>query len=142
MKLSIGIAYVESWLFEYKFSNHLNVSSPITTLVMPGWFLPPVGKLKLNIDAAVDGANDVIGLGVVICNYLGFVRGVTTIKTTGHFSLHIAECMAKNVVSAIHSIEPLSVAGPLISDIIDNLSLVGNVSCSFVLEIRTELPIS
>ncbi|PON52052.1 hypothetical protein TorRG33x02_309860, partial [Trema orientale] len=47
--VALALAYVESWLSEYKLSNHLNVTLPITATVAPSWYPQPFGKLKLNV---------------------------------------------------------------------------------------------
>ncbi|PON91586.1 Ribonuclease H-like domain containing protein [Trema orientale] len=153
---------VESWLSEYKNSTPIQVPSPSPMSIYSHWSPPPqFGELKLNVDAAVDKVHGTIGLGLIIRDHLGHVRGATAIRTLGHFTHHIAECMAicegtkfalrhnlamselendaKNVISIIHSIAPLSVNGPLISDIISNLCMLGNVICKFVPRDRNKI---
>ncbi|PON84884.1 hypothetical protein TorRG33x02_192820 [Trema orientale] len=148
------------WIAEYKRFNNTESPPPNPPSVIARWSLPPYDSLKLNVDAAVDN-HCRSHISAVIRDHLGCVRGAATIKCKGYFSAHLVECMAirdgtkfalqhnfkisevesgaKNVISAIHTWEPLATHGPIISDILANLVQLENASCSYVPRIRNKV---
>ncbi|PON54733.1 hypothetical protein TorRG33x02_301640 [Trema orientale] len=70
----------------------------------------------MNVDASVYEKASFIGIGVVIRNSNGQVRGATT----------KIESDSKKTCSTLKSFDPLSKESPILSDIIVILSLLGN----------------
>lgn len=58
-----------AWLHEYQSAQSRHVRAPIaaiSSLRMYKWEPPPMGKLKLNADAAIFNAQKLMGLGAVL----------------------------------------------------------------------------
>ncbi|PON62031.1 Ribonuclease H-like domain containing protein, partial [Trema orientale] len=111
------------------------------------WEAPPLAQLKFNVDAAVNSTTGCIGIGAVIRDSKGTVCGALSTKIKGYLSAYIAECFALcaglrfalsqalfisvteneslKVISVLKKLEPLSCEGPIITDIIATLHMLG-----------------
>ncbi|XP_060968323.1 uncharacterized protein LOC115710989 [Cannabis sativa] len=69
------------------------VPSPSTAPSAP-WQPPPMGTLKLNIDAAFDKTSSKIGVGAVIRNYVGQVIAALSMPIVGNFASNEMEAKA------------------------------------------------
>ena len=55
------------------------------------WKKPKVGNLKLNIDAAIDRSNGLIGFGMILRDFKGDVVHCQTHKLSGKMEARLAE---------------------------------------------------
>ncbi|PON31656.1 hypothetical protein TorRG33x02_357380 [Trema orientale] len=110
--------------------------------------------LELNLDVAINECDGKVGEGAVICDSFGQVCGAEAIIVWDSFDPFSAECIvimedtnfslqfefsvsevesdSKNAFLAILSHDHLSVESPIISDIIVNYCLLGNIACNFI----------
>ncbi|KAM6574232.1 hypothetical protein CsatA_022559 [Cannabis sativa] len=58
--------------------------TPVASLADP-WIAPPVGKLKLNTDAACDRSNKLIGIGAVLRDSNGYIKAALSKSILGCF---------------------------------------------------------
>ena len=58
------------------------------------WTPPQIGKLKLNVKAATWVNSNIIGVGGVLRDHNGAVKGTFVQKINGMFDSYLAECMA------------------------------------------------
>ena len=58
------------------------------------WQPPGMGRIKVNVDAAVNEAKDYIGVGIVARDDKGNVLGAAARRVVGNFSPHVGGCLA------------------------------------------------
>ncbi|KAL5786281.1 hypothetical protein ACOSQ2_008673 [Xanthoceras sorbifolium] len=71
-----------------------SLSSLAMSRLILGWFPPPAGVFKLNVDASVGLCARQVGLGLVVRDEAGLAMAAGSVKLEAFFNPEVAEAVA------------------------------------------------